>query len=935
MAESAVAFLLNNLTIWLQENQNLLGGLKVEAKIIQGELQQMQAFLKAADSREDSDPQIKAWVRQVREIAHDIEDVLEAYMLSFRQNSSPGIRGRFKKYYFCIKDLKAKRRMASEIRNLRSRTESASKTFRQLYAVLPTSNPDTVSISTYYDGRDDALLLEETDVVGIEKPKKKLLEWISIGDSTLTVLSVTGMAGLGKTTLVKKVFDDSSVEQNIDHHVWIAISQVFNQSNILRDLIKQLLEEVKQPLPRGFEDMNVAAMKEFIYSFLQHKRYIVVLDDVWSTNVWESLRYVFPRRNTCGRGCVIITSRLNSIGDAASCESGGHVYPLQPLPPQRAEELFRMKAFRGGPCPYHLKEVSGNILKKCGGLPLAIVVIGSALAMKRNQIEEWRRFSFNLESKVDDCDLMRIWKLLALSYYDLPYYLKACLLYLSIFPEDALLEKATLIRLWIVEGFVEAEKGKTMEETAESYLNELSNRSLIQVATTKDGRPRNFRIHDVVREYIISKAREQNIVAAILKPTEITLEDQVRRLALEDSSAPYSDKINNLRYLRTLLFFGSMELEWGPIICRLLRGECRMLKVLDLRGAPLEEIPCEVFKLYHLKYLSLKNTNVSIIPKLIGNLAKLEILDLKGSNVTELPIEILKLRRLRYLLVYRYKDFLDYLPFDHVQSFKAPYGIGQLSRLQKLCYIDASAEVVRGIGRLTELQRLGITRLRKEDGKELSSSLSKLTFLTSLSIAAGEEGEVIDLPYFMPSTCLRFLRLEGCLEKLPEWISSLDALTSLHLRSSKLRDDPIECLQSLANLKDLVLYGAYEGEGLHFKSGGFKKLEELQLIRMRRLKWVRVEKGCMTNLREFEIWDCKEMKDVPIGIEHLGNLDFVDFSDMSNEFEDRVCEEKGRGRVDVHAHDHDRERKGKGKLIHIPNVRISNWVDGQWEAVWL
>ncbi|XP_051134525.1 disease resistance protein RPM1-like [Andrographis paniculata] len=792
---------------------------------------------------------------------------------------------------------------------------------------LPQTSPSTIVSNAYYDGRGDALLLAEANVVGIERPKKQLIEWISAADYNLKVISVVGMAGLGKTTLVKKVYDDPSVQQNIDHHVWITVSKTYEVGNLLVDLIKKLLKEVKQEVPLGLEAMNVDGLREFAHEFLRDKTYIVVLDDVWSTNLWEALRYVFPRRNTHGRGCIIVTTRSNNIGDAASYENDGHIYPLQPLPPQRAEELFYMKAFRDGLCPDHLKEISENILKRCGGLPLAIVVIGGALALKRNKIEEWIKFSLRIESKVDGVDLLRIWKLLSLSYNDLPYYLKDCLLYLSIFPEDALIEKSTMIRLWVAEGFVEVEQGKMMEEITERYLNELSNRSLIRVATTsKDGRPRNFRIHDIVREYIISKARERNILASVEQPREIKLKDRIRRLSLEDSCVSYIEKINNLKYLSTLIFSGSGELEWRPIVCKVLRGECRMLKILDLRRAPLDEIPNEVFKLYHLKYLSLRNTNVSLIPKLIRNLVKLEILDLKGSKVTELPVEILKLQRLRYLIVYRYKDFLDYPPFDHVQSFKAPYGIGQLTFLQKLCFVDASTEVVREIGKLKELRRLAITKLRKEDAKDLCSSLEHLTWLSALSIESIDEGEVIDLNYSMPRASLRFLRtliLEGCLEKLPQWIPSLNALTLLYLRWSKLRDDPIACLQVLPNLKVLGIFSAYEGEGLHFKFGGFRKLETLYVYGMEGLKWMRVNEECMSSLREFKIGDCKAMMEVPMGIEHLHNLEYVVFRDMTKEFEKRVSEGKKTG------------EGHQGKLVHIPRVAISNWVDAEWKVKWL
>lgn len=514
MAESAVSFLLDQLSIWLQEERSLLGGLTFEAQVIHGELEQMRAFLSVADAKEETDPQLKVWVRQVREISYDVEDVLETYLLRFAPHRHAGIGGRLKRLYASVKNLRARHGVASEIKALRLRAENASKTYRDVYAAVLGSSLAGVTSDVGFDGRGDALLLEEADVVGIESPKMKLMGWISSADYIVKVVSVVGMAGLGKTTLVRKVYNDPSVKENFDHHAWITVSEAYKVESLLLDTIKQLLQEVEQPLPPGLETMNVDGMREFIYSFFQNKKYVIVLDDIWSVNVWEALKLVFLRTTTHGRGCIIITTRFNNIGDAACSESGACVHALEPLSPQYAEELFHRKAFPGGSCPQHLKELSESIFKRCGGLPLAIVLIGSALATKKNEFEEWRKLSLGMGFEVEGDNLKRMWKLLSLSFYDLPYYLKTCFLFLSIFPEDHLLEKATIIRLWMAEGFLEAKQGKTMDEIAYGYLRELCNRSLIQVAETfADGRPRKFRIHDLVRGYSIAKAKEQNMVA--------------------------------------------------------------------------------------------------------------------------------------------------------------------------------------------------------------------------------------------------------------------------------------------------------------------------------------------------------------------------------------------------------------------------------------
>ncbi|KAL7188107.1 hypothetical protein ACSBR1_038044 [Camellia fascicularis] len=183
-------------------------------------------------------------------------------------------------------------------------------------------------------------------------------------------------------------------------------------------------------------------------------------------------------------------------------ETNGHVYDLMPLSQEESWTLFCNKTFRGNLCPPNLKQISLRILKRCEGLPLAIVAIGGVLATKdRSRIEEWEMLYRSLGAELEDNDkLGSLKKALSLSYNDLPYYLKICFLYLSIFPEDQQIWCEKVIRLWTAEGFVNAIEGKTIEEVANGHLNELFNRSLIQVGYRfPDGRPSHFHIHDLMR----------------------------------------------------------------------------------------------------------------------------------------------------------------------------------------------------------------------------------------------------------------------------------------------------------------------------------------------------------------------------------------------------------------------------------------------------
>ncbi|XP_058224552.1 disease resistance protein RPM1-like [Rhododendron vialii] len=884
MAEGAVFQLLRNFAPYLQEEVNLLTGVREEIEFIRAEFERMTNFLRVADAVEERNLELKVWVKQVREAAYDTADALDMYMLRLGHQHGAGFCGFLLKVSCFIKTLKARHQIASEVKQIKSKFADISEGHRRysnIYGTIEQGSSSTHSGIAWYDGRSDALLLQEADLVGIDKPKSQLIKWLVDDDPQLKVISVAGMGGLGKTTLTRKVYDDATVKRRFQTHVWITVSEAFKVEELLKDMIRQLCEEVRQPLPLGMDNMDTNRLKRTINDFLQQKRYVFVLDDVWSIHVWQFFKIIFPECN-CGSR-IVLTTRNGDLASFASKEYHGLVHTLQPLSREQSWELFCKKAFHGNPCPSYLEDLSRHILKRCEGLPLAIVAIGGLLSTKENSLDEWERIYRGLGAELESNDkLMSMRKILSLSYFDLPYYLKLCFLYLSIFPEDFFIDHMRLIRLWVAEGFVEVKEGMTKEEVAERYVNELINRSLVQVAEKGRGwRSKSYRIHDLWREIVVSKSREQNFVS-------LASAEKVRRISVHTNLDDI--QINCFTRLRSLLVF-SVEnpLSMLSKVVSLGKG-ASLLTVLDLRGTDLKTFPKGIMKLVHLTYLSLRGTKVKLIPKSIGNLKKLETLDLKLTRVKELPEEILKLQYLRHLLLRGDKRLSGcYYGFHSLSGFKAPKGIGSLTSLQKLCYIEADNGsnnniVLSELGKLTQLRKLHILRLPQEDGKVLCSSLEKLNNLQSLCVGAKEEDEIIDLDSLSSAPRrLRTLYLKGRLQNLPHWIHSLHNLTRVCLWWSKLRDvDPLQSFQDLPNLVCLDLELAYEGEGLCFKAGGFQSLKCLWLNQMEGLKWVRVEAGSMPLLEKLYLYNCKSMKKLPSGIENQTNLKRLDLADLSD-----------------------------------------------------
>lgn len=691
----------------------------------------------------------------------------------------------------------------------------------------------------------------------------------------------------------------------------------------MKDLVQQLHNVIGKPAPEAVGQMKSEKLKEVIKNLLQRSRYLIVLDDVWHANIWDAVKLALPNNDRGSR--VMLTTRKKDIA-LYSCAELGKDFHLEFLPEQEAWSLFCRKTFQGdnNSCPPHLEEVCKNILKLCGGLPLAIVAISGVLSTRgRTNIEDWQMVCRSFGSEIQGNDKLEdMKKVISLSFNELPYYLKSCLLYLSIFPEFHAIEPMRLIRLWIAEGFINGEDGKTLEEVADSYIKELLNRSLLQVVgKTSDGRMKTCRMHDLLREIVSLKSRDQNF-ATIAKDQDMVWPERVRRLSVINSShnVLLQQNMTTLFQLRSLLMFALSDSLNSFSLHELGSNGLKWLRVLDLQDAPLEAFPVEIVNLYLLKYLSLKNTKVKNIPGSIKKLQYLETLNLKQTYVTELPAEIAELKRLRHLLVYRY-EIESYAYFHSRHGFKVAAPIGNMLSLQKLCFIEVdqgSGALMVELGKLTQLRRLGIRKMRQKDGAALCSSIEKMINLRSLSITAIDEDEIIDIhDISKPPQYLQQLYLSGRLEKFPCWISSLKNLVRVFLKWSRLKEDPLVFLQDLPNLRHVEFLQVYVGETMHFNAKGFPSLKVLGLDDLEGLKSMIIEEGAMQGLKKLIIQQCGSFKNVPLGIEHLTKLKNIEFFDMPKELIMALRPNVG---------------KDYWSVQNVPSIYSSYWRDGGWDV---
>ncbi|KAK4575583.1 hypothetical protein RGQ29_026516 [Quercus rubra] len=902
MAGTAVSPLINRLVPLLTQEAKLLRGIHGEVADIKDELESIQSFLKDADARaaaeEDTSEGVKTWVKQVREVAFRIDVAIDRYLLDVAQHDPHrrGFTGFVHKTAHLLKTLKPRHKMASEIQEIKASFQKIKeRSDRYQFKFIDQGSGSNAPKARWYDPRNDSLYLDDIDIVGIEFPRDRLIGWLVKEPPHRIVLSVVGMGGLGKTTLAKKIYDHQTVRGHFDCHAWISVSQSYNIEDLLRSMVKQFCEVRMELPPVGMDIMDEESLIKYLRDYLQQKRYVVVFDDVWKIDFWEEIKHALLDNSKGSR--IMITTRKWEVVNF--CKKSSHVYAhqLQPLPPEKAWELFCKRAFQfdfGGQCPTELEKLSHEIVKKCQGLPLAITAIGGLLSTKNKTLFEWRNLHDNLGFELGrNPHLASVNKVLSLSFEDLPYHLKSCLLYFGMYPLSFALSCGILIEQWIAEGFVNKINDKAFKDIGQEYLIELINRSLVQVLKIGfDGVVIKCRIHDLLHEIILQKMEDLSFCHVLSK--ESSFKGLTRRVSVNRASLGVLEQFKK-SHIHSLKFFNINEF---PIsfMSKFLQN-FKLVKLLDFENTPLDHLPKEVGNLFHLRYLNLNNTKVKTLPNSIGNLQNLETLLMWQTAIQEIPVTINMLHKLRCLMV-RYFDAKMEMSLNIIRGVKLHWSIGCLKALAVLQYVDANyggVKLIEELGKLSQLTDLVLVNLTRETGRALCVSIENMNCLKELFVRSIHEDEVIDLqPISSPPKCLQFLRIDGRLAKLPDWISELQHLVSLKIYWTGLSDDPLKAFQNLPNLAELILgIKAYNGEQVHIGKEGFSKLKELSLGDLSELNSLNIEKEAFPLLEKLNIGGCPQLKEVPSGFQHLRNLKELIITDMPTEFEKSLDPEQG------------------------------------------
>ncbi|XP_028549015.1 putative disease resistance protein RGA4 [Dendrobium catenatum] len=864
---------------------------KEELEKLKEILPQIQAVVHFASSQEritDQNPALNKWLWKLRDAIDDADDVLDEleYMELEKQLTK---NKKLRKVRSIMKSMKKRlvkigKRALKIDPNLKRLEEAVQKLYGVstnvssfLYLVKDAKQEQQLEL---YRARETGSS-PKNDLIGRGKEKELVMEWLGNPSNeprgsdlyrNISLLSIVGHGGMGKTTLLQHIYEDEMTKE-FDLKMWVCVSNNFDAKEVIADM----LELLKKERPR-LEKLE--ALHERLKNEVMSKKFLLVLDDIWEEEKWDQSKWENVLAPLASGGCgskILVTTRTDSVAlmFANVINKKKKIVRLEGLEEDECLQLLNSHAFAGveNPPDDHkkLRAIAGEIVKKLLGSPLATKVIGGVL--KENLDERhWRTV---LESNLLDQNSIN--SILRLSYIVLPNSLKSCFAFCGMFAQDHVFDKDDLIRMWIALGFIHPslDQEEIMEDIGGRYFDVLVKKNFF------DKFGRYYKMHDLIHELaqlisIHECLRVENSTKLLSK-----IHETLRHLSIETTNLDILRKIEKFKHLHSLFLVYE---DSNPDLCSALIDifkASRCLRLLYIRTHELKMIPEEIRYLKHLRYLKIKIFDVTRLPRSLSNLYHLQYIIYhhwrsSGSEVDDfLPSDINNLSNLRHMK----------LP----KNFSSICGIGKLKSLQELSMFDlrdVSGYKIWELENMNDLCKLGINCLEnlKDAEEACDAQLCEKKRLTDLTLCwRSTYSRNIDLDEnvldnLQPPKCLRNLRIKGYMgARSTIWMNNVNPI--LNLEKIELTDclewETLPPFGQLPFLKSLKLDGMPKVKWLESKFNGndkyhaFPLLEELHITKLEALEdWfeagVAAEDGCLFPcLIELVLRGCPMLKELP------------------------------------------------------------------------
>ncbi|XP_075634495.1 putative disease resistance RPP13-like protein 1 [Castanea sativa] len=832
--------------------------------------------LNDAEEKEITDTIVKEWLDELKDAVYHAEDLLD-------EIATEALR-RQVEADFGTSTSKVRNFISTSFdqfgRKLESKIEEVVDKLENLASQI-----NAIGLREGVEGRSSqrlpttSLVDPETIIYGRVDDEKAIVNLLLSNDvasnnHSTGVIPIVGMGGVGKTTLARQIYNNQKIIEHFSLKAWVCVSEEFDVPKIT----KKILESVS---PQKHDDTDFNKIQTELKNYLMGNKCLLILDDVWNENYEDWALLSIPFKYGASGSRIIVTTRNDSVASIMS--------PIQKLRLNKLSEedcwlLFANRAFENEKSNAYpeLERIGKEIVKKCGGLPLAAKALGCLLHSKLDE-EEWNKI---LKSEIWSLpnDGGNILPALRISYYYLPSHLKQCFAYCSIFPKDYLFKKEELVQLWMGEGFLQQHnKNEEMEVIGAEYFLDLVSRSLLQ---RSNGSKLCFLMHDLVHD--LAKSISGKFCFRLEGDNTNKIIDRTRHFSYLRIEYDIPEKFTALckaKNLRTFISLGMKEEDENEKKCFYLTNKVphdlllklRFLRVLSLSHYCNIELPESIGDFKHLRYLDVSFTEIERLPESTCMLVNLQTLNLSGCKfLVKLPKNMRNLINLRHL----------YISGTSLKNM--PIQMGRLQCLQTLTKFVVGKDIgfqIEELGKLSNLQGvIVISNLQNviNSTNALEAKLKDKEHLKELTLEWDAANGIISqserdvLNNLQPHTSLTKLVIKNYNgTSFPNWIgdSSFSNITVVHLNSCR-NCSSLPSLGQLPSLQDLFVFGFDEVvtvDGDFYGSGSYTitPFQSLKILRFEAMsKWEKWspyhgegedEGGVFPSLQELYLVECPKL----------------------------------------------------------------------------
>ncbi|XP_065627244.1 putative disease resistance protein RGA1 [Quercus suber] len=861
LLSALVSTVVGNMNTSALQEFGVAWGLGAELDKLKSMMSAIQSVLQDAEEKQWNSEAITDWLRKLKDVAYDADNVLDEFAteaLTRKVEREKGATSQVSSFFSFRNRLIFRMKMAHKLKNVRDRLDAISRESFEFHLRKGVINIEVFDV----EKRQTSSLVNESEIYGRDEEKEKIIEVLLTNVSAqdnLAVYAIWGMGGLGKTTLAQLVYNDARVKSHFELRIWVCVSVDFQ----IRRLVRAIIESIDGSACSLSE---LDPLQQQLQEKLSGRKFLLVLDDVWNENQeeWDRLKLTLM----CGaKGSrLIVTTRIEKI--ALMMATILPIHHIGCLSEDESWSLFKGHAFGWERVEERseLESIGKEIVKKCGGVPLAINALGSLVCSKRTK-SEWLIVKesqiWNLPKRENS-----ILPALMLSYHHLSPHLRQCFAYCCVFPKDHELEMDQLIQLWMANGFIPFEEPSELYDFGVGIFNELVRRSFFQDVKKYPGYI-TCKMHDLMHDLAQSIMRHECVVVESSK--DVKVEGRIFHMFFGMTSSQdisLNEDLCKVRSLRSCLGTSDRKASLPFFLKQ------KYLRVLNFKFV-VQEVPRSINNLKHLRYLDMSWSNIKVLPESTTCLLNLQTLKLDDCySLCELPNGMKHMKNLMYLGITNCHSLT-----------RMPEGMGQLTCLQSLSFFIVGKEKgyqvseLKGLNLRNELTIEELDNVRNSVeaknanliGKQNLLSLSLVWRSYNISHVPNHVEDVLD--GLQPHSNLKLLSIYNYHgSKIPTWIqdSVLCNLVEISLDCWE-RCEHLPPLGKLPFLKVLDITGwhAVKYIGNEFHGDGaisFPSLKEFRLHKMRYLEEWRTMTGgenfpCLSTL---DIMECPKLVEIPV-----------------------------------------------------------------------